>query len=340
MPTKQFLALVICVLLSARVLGQTDKVHTITGDVLIGELKSLQKGVLLFDTDYADSKFQIDWDEVAGIEIDKDHLIYTDDGTRYRGSLIPLQEEGRLTRLLTADGELTMSLSKIVEIVPLEKQFWDRIIIGIDAGLSLTKANNVTQRSITSDVSYRGDEWSFVSYFSNIGTTQDNVDPIERTDGSLSITRDIFGNAIAIGGFEVLSSTEQQLNLRSTGRVGAGYFFMRNNRIYFLGGAGIAYTKENYEGDENNSHNYEGVGHVEFQAYNMGDFSLNAKLMAYPSITQAGRWRINSDVNFKYDLPFDFYVKLSLVHNFDNKPQTGVSKTDYSFKTSLGWEFN
>lgn len=340
MPTKQLLTLLLCVLLSVRVLGQTDKVYTITGDVLIGELKSLQKGVLLFDTDYADSKFQIDWDEVAGVQIDKDYLIYTDDGTRYKGSLIPLKEEGRLTRLLTADGELTLSLSKIVEIVPLEKQFWDRIIISIDAGMSLTKANNVTQRSISSDMSYRGDKWSVAAYFSNIGTTQDNVDPIERTDGNFSITRDIYGNAIAIGGFEILSSTEQQLKLRSTGRVGAGYFFVRNNRIYFLGGAGLAFTQENYEGEGNMNSNYEGVGHIEFLAYNMGDFSLSAKLMAYPGITQAGRWRINSDVSFKYDLPFDFYVKLSLVHNFDNKPQAGVSKTDYSFQTSLGWEFN
>ncbi len=341
MCSKKLGTVLLFILISVHLMGQTDKVYTIAGDILIGELKSLQQGVLLFDTDYADSKFQIDWDEVTGIEIGKDHLVYTDDGNRYRGSLIPLNGEGRLTRLITAEGELTMSLSKIVEIVSLEKQFWDRINIAIDAGLSVTKANNVRQRSIASDVSYRGNKWLVTALYSNIGTTQDNVDPISRGEGSFSLTRDVFGNAIAISGIEFLSSSEQQLDLRSTGRLGGGYYFIRNNRIYFFGGAGLAVTNEKYGGENpSRENNLEGVGHTEFHAYNMGDLSLSAKLMAYPSITQPGRWRVNSDIVFKYDLPLDFYIKLSFIHNFDSKPPEGVSTTDYSFQTSLGWEWN
>ena len=55
-------------MLSIYVQAQTDKVYSITGDVIVGELKSMSRGVLVFDTDYADSDFKIDWDEVDGIE--------------------------------------------------------------------------------------------------------------------------------------------------------------------------------------------------------------------------------------------------------------------------------
>lgn len=339
MQTKLLVTVFLFIMLSVRLMGQTDKVYTINGDILIGEVKSMHKGVLVFDTDYADSKFQIDWEEITGIEIDNDHLIYTEDGSRYRGSLMPLVGEGRLTRVITSEGEFTMTLSRIVEIVSLENKFWDRINISIDAGLTITKANNVRQRSIASNLNYRGDKWLMTAYFNDVGTTQDSISPVDRTEGGLTMTRDIFGNAVAFAGIEFLSSSEQTLDLRSTGKLGGGYYFIRNNGVYFFGGAGLAVSHEKYAG-EDASNNLEGLGQVEFNAYNKGDFSLMAKLMVYPSISDAGRWRINSDISFKYDLPFDFYIKLSLTHNFDNKPPNNVSTTDYSFHTSLGWEWN
>ena len=36
----------------------------------------------------------------------------------------------------------------------------------------------------------------------------------------------------------------------------------------------------------------------------------------------------------KYDLPLDFYIKCSLVYNFDNKPKGGTPKNNYVFWTT------
>lgn len=322
-------------------LAQNHKVYTSNGDVLIGEMKSMQSGVLEFDTDYADSKFQIDWEEVTGLEIDRDHLIYTDDGDRYKASLIPLLGEGRLTRLITEEGEITMSLDKIVEIVSLENVFWDRLSVTIDAGLSVTKANNVRQAAVASNLNYRGQKWLVRGYYAMESTTQDSVSPIDRIDGLLSLKRDVYGNAMAFAGLEFLSSSEIMLDLRSTATLGGGYFFLRNNRIYCWGGAGLAVSNEKYEGEMAEGENsLEGLGQAEFNAYNMGDFTLMAKVLVYPSISQKGRWRLNTEILFKYDLPLDFYIKLGLTHNYDSQPPIDVSTTDYSFQTSFGWSWN
>lgn len=342
MQWKQTSVLFLLLFVSFSILAQKkDKVYSVTGDVLIGELKSMERGVLIFDTEYADSDFKIEWDEVDGVEIGKQHIIYTSDGNRYKGGLIPLLEQGRLTRLVTEEGEITMSLNEIVEIASLEKKAIDRLFISIDAGFSLTKANNVRQTSASGNVSYRGNKWLVTANFSNVGTTQDEVDPIDRTEGGFTFTRDIFGNAMAMGGAEFLSNSEQMLDLRSTGRAGLGYYFLRNGRLYFLAGGGLAVSNENYGGEDATSQNsFEGLALTEFNAYNLGDFSFLGKLYTYPSFSDWGRWRINADVSLKYDLPLDFYIKLSYIHNFDSQPLIDVSKNDYVFKTSLGWEWD
>ncbi len=341
MQTQKLTIAVVLLLLSILAYSQNDKVYSKTGDIIIGELKSLSRGVLVFDTEYADSDFEIDWDEIDAIEISNNFLIYTADGDRFKGGLKPLLGQGRLIRLITEDAEITMRLDEIVEIVSLKKSILDRFKVSIDAGISITKEHNVRQKSIASNFNYRGDKWLVAASFNGEGTTQDGVDPIERVEGGLTMTRDIFGNTMVFGGMEFLSTTAQDLDLRSTGKLGAGYFFIRNNRVYFFGGAGLAVSNEKYGGENpSQSNNLEGLVQTELNAYNMGDFSLLAKLMAYPSITDKGRWRLNTDIILKYDFPLDFYMKLSLIHKLDNKPPDSTNKTDYSFQTSFGWEWN
>ena len=60
---------------------------------------------------------------------------------------------------------------------------------------------------------------------------------------------------------------------------------------------------------------------------------------AYPSITVANRWRVDWTLDFKYDLPLDFYIKLGGSLNFDNHPSDGSSKTDYVIQSGFGWEW-
>jgi hypothetical protein len=42
----------------------------------------------------------------------------------------------------------------------------------------------------------------------------------------------------------------------------------------------------------------------------------------------------------KYDIPWDFYVKLGITVNYDNQPAIEGTQYDYILKTGFGWEFN
>ena len=325
-----------------QVIAQNDKIYTSNGDVLVGEIKSMKRGVLVYDTDYADSEFQVDWKEIEGLACTRLLIIYTVDGKKYTGGLNFLPDEPKKVTIQTLDENLTVTLDKIVEITSLEQRFIDRIIISIDAGLSLSKANNVRQTSAAAKVSYRGIKWNISAQLNNVGTTQDNVEPTKRTDGGVSLVRDIWGNGMILGGAEFLSNSEQMLDLRSTVRGGLGLYLIRTNQLYMQSGLGLAFSQEKYGGDNATSQgSFEGLGMFEFNAYDVGDLSFQFKLTTYPSLSEWGRWRIDMDTSLKYDLPLDFYVKLSYVHNFDSDPLVAdVAKNDFVFKTSIGWEWD
>jgi hypothetical protein len=56
----------------------------------------------------------------------------------------------------------------------------------------------------------------------------------------------------------------------------------------------------------------------ELNIYDLGDVNLVFDLIVYPSITESGRWRSDITFDIKYDLPFDFFIKLGTTLNYDN----------------------
>lgn len=329
------------VFISSTVFGQQDTMYSATGDMIVGEIKSMVRNVLTFDTDYADSEFLVEWDNVKGVRSSSLLIVYTEDGERYVGYLKYTDNEERMVSLVGEGVNEEFNLNEIVEISTLKQDFWSRIVIYIDAGFSFTKANNVTQFSTNVRTNYKADKWMLGGYFNNVNTNQDDVDPTSRTEGGIDFSYDVLGNAFAFVGLEFLSNSEQMLDLRTTSKLGAGYYFLRTNRLFLQGGLGVANANEEYGGENPSSDNsFEGLAMVEFDAFDIGDFSFRTKISAYPSFSNAGRVRVNGDVSLKWDLPLDFYIKASYTHNFDSDPLIDVPNSDYVFQTSFGWEWD
>lgn len=321
--------------------AQKDTLRSVTGDQLIGEIKSMTKSVLSFDTDYADSDFKIEWADVASISSSTHLVVYLTDGTRLVGYFQPITETGKVK--LTGSGtDLMLNLNDIVKINTLDNRFWDRIIISIDAGYSFTKAQNLSQLAINGHVGYSTDKWRLQADVNSVLTKQDEVGTTKRNEGSFQVSRDLYKRSFLFAGMEFLESSEQNLNLRTTSKLGIGYYFLRENGLYWQGALGLANANEDYGAPDYLSKNsFEGLTGMEFNAYDMGDFSVRAQVTAFPSFSNSGRVRVNSDISLKWDLPLDFYIKMSFIHNFDSKPQiAGVEKGDYVFQTNIGWEWD
>jgi hypothetical protein len=137
-----------------------------------------------------------------------------------------------------------------------------------------------------------------------------------------------------------LSNDEQLLDLRSTYQAGVGYYFVHNNSMYFAASGGIAYTNEVFSSDSPSRNSAEAFIGLGFQKYSIGDLSFLTTAALYPSLTESGRYRVDLNGDMKYDLPLDFYIKLSVTYNYDSQPTEGAADSDYVFTTSFGWEFN
>jgi hypothetical protein len=63
---KQLLILLsIFFICSFSLLAQKDSLVFTNGNHMTGEIKSMNKGVLVIETDYSDSEFKIEWEKIA-----------------------------------------------------------------------------------------------------------------------------------------------------------------------------------------------------------------------------------------------------------------------------------
>jgi hypothetical protein len=140
-----------------------------------------------------------------------------------------------------------------------------------------------------------------------------------------------------------LSSSEQQIDLRSTlgGAFARRQIFTNRTNLSFVGG--LAYTNEK---DAENStatsrnNSIDGAFAAQYSTFRFDSTTFNTSLWVYPSITSAGRVRftLNQDVYYKFLK--DFYVRVSFYDNYDNRPIVGTPSNNLGASTTLGWSFH
>ena len=140
--------------------GQDDTIRLVNKDVLVGELKKMERSVITFKTKYSDSDFKIKYHEVLEVHSDRIFIVAFSDGTRITSSLQSVVNSDR--RIIINYGVISKehSLEDIVFLEPLGKSLLDNLTINVDLGLTLTKANNLKQFTINVNGSYLAKKWS------------------------------------------------------------------------------------------------------------------------------------------------------------------------------------
>jgi len=317
-----------------------DSILLSNNDLLVGEIKKMDKSVIILKTKYSDSDFKIKWQQVVNIKSDRVFIIAMNDGQRLNSSINSVENNNNKVILESGVNSFEEDLIDIIYLEPIGRNFFSRLTIDVDFGITLAKANNFKQFTSNISGSFLANKWKSNGYFKTVLSHQDGSNDINRMDGEISgnyfLRNDWF---LQLGGI-YLSNDEQKLNLRSTYKAGAGYYFVHNNRLAFGTGAGLAWTNENYTDDTSTKKSAEIYLAVGLNKYDIGDLSLMSSAIFYPSITEKGRYRADVNFDMKYDLPLDFFIKMSLTYNWDNQPIEGASESDYVFTTSFGWEFN
>jgi len=315
--------------------AQADVVVTKSGDRLVGEIKSLLKDVLTVSTAYSDVDFKIEWDKVASIESTRQFLVETFDGRRIVGSL-KADPAGKAVQI----GTTSVPLAELASVVPIERTLWSRLDGGLDFGYSHTKTNSATQLSLAGNVSYR-DERNVNALFVNVfRSSQDQAPTTQRWDLGNDF-RHLLGTRWYVNtSQDFLNSEEQGLDLRTTIGGGGGRYLLRSSSQYLALGGGIAWTNEDYTDTslptKNSAEAYLGT---EFMTEKMKFADVLTRLTYYPSLTISGRHRLNYKFDLDFNLPGDWYFRIGIFANYDNRPPEGFSKSDYGWSNAFGFKF-
>jgi hypothetical protein len=189
---------------------------------------------------------------------------------------------------------------------------------------------------------YQGDRWSLKGTANALRNAQDNAINTERFDANINVSRYLREPWFGLAAGEFLSSDEQQLALRSTYYLSVGRYLKRSNVREFLVFGGMGWTNERFQTEEQPDLNSaEGVLGAQYNAFRMfdGDLAFLIRFVVFPSVTEAGRVRITSENQLRWDLPKDLYFNISFTNNFDSRPKNRASKSDYVFSTGVGWSY-
>jgi len=324
--------------------GQSNKdtLHFINSNRIIGEIKSLDRGVITVETDYSKNDFAIEWIKVTSIKAGTRFLITLKDGFRFNGTIESVGDSGKVLlkgkRSPNAEEEtIESSLPDIVYLKGLSSNFWSRAYANIDFGLSLTRANNLRQFSGRTKLGYLADKWQADFYYDALRSKQDSVDATNRQEINLGFNYFLPRDWLVGAGLNFLTNTEQALKLRTTAKLGIGKFLIHTNKHYWKAMGGVSLNNENFSNNTQSRSSMEGFVGSELNLFNIGDLNLFNSIFVYPSFTESGRWRTDIKLDLKYDLPRDFYIRFGTTVNYDNRPAVVGKETDYVINFSVGW---
>ncbi|MFV0506375.1 MAG: DUF481 domain-containing protein [Bacteroidales bacterium] len=138
---------------------------------------------------------------------------------------------------------------------------------------------------------------------------------------------------------DYLKNEEQYLKRRNTNMAGYGRYIKNTNMYYILTGLGAAWNNEEYSNSFSGTHNsMELYSGTEASIIGNSDIDLSLRLNMYPSISDWGRFRADLSSSIKYDLPLNFYIKISVSCDFDSKATNDANNFVYIFQTAFGWD--
>jgi Protein of unknown function, DUF481 len=317
------------------------------GDRLTCEVKSLNGGVLSVNLDYVDGTLAVDWSEVARLESSQLFVVLAQDGSSHEGTLSTAEApSGAPTtiRVTEAMGKVVeIDRSQVVRMTQTSERFYQRFSGAINLGINYSKGNNATQYSFGTEAQYLRERWSAEAIFNS---------NLSANSGSTTSTRNQLGfrgyhllpwNNYFYGGVaDFLQSSVQGINIQTTLGGGIGRFLKNTNRatISVLGGLSWQATNYNASATTNGTENV-GAALVaaEIKLFKFKRTNLGVTAILLPALTDPGRVRFNTNATYYLKLFNNLNWNVSFYENWDSRPPTGFSSSDYGTSSGLSWTF-
>lgn len=333
------LALAFAIALDARAQGRTDVVTLANGDRITGEVVRLERGRLEFKTDDAGTLY-LEWDKLASVVALRLVEVMTGDGRRFLGTLGATA--ARSIAVVTPEGDVTLAMVDVTSIAPIGRSFWRKLDGSIDAGFSYTQSSGVAQLNLHSDTVYRKPA-SQTRLTASLNQTQqdDESGRDDRVSVELSYGRYPWQQwfLLGVGRFERNESLGIELRSQIAGL--AGPRLVNSNRGTLVLGGGLAFNDERGV-DAESARNLEALlmFAASFYTYDQPKTTLDVSVQYYPSLSNAGRQRLQLDGSVKHELWKDFFISFSVYNSYDSRPPNpDAERNDVGVVASIGWSY-
>jgi hypothetical protein len=318
---------------------KTDIVLFKNGDRLTGEVKTLDRGKISFDTDAA-GVIKLEWDDIEQLYSNTTFEVALDNGERLYGSLAETTRHNEI-RLQTDSTALDLPIATVVRMTPIKSTIIDRMNMNIDVGYSLAKANKLESSNLSYDFAYR-EEKRQITFSLDSSTSNSENDPSStRMFTSLGYRRFLQARSWDPFGIAQFERNDELGIDRRTSAGGGMSRWIRDtnqNRIAFSGG--LIRSLEDDHGSTETKSDTEALVAMDFEwfRYDTPQLDVATKFSVYNRLSGSREPRGNLDVNFKWEIFKDFYWSFSFYYTFDRQSETGEPTNDYGSFVSLGWK--
>ncbi|MGC1450413.1 MAG: DUF481 domain-containing protein [Candidatus Sulfotelmatobacter sp.] len=210
-------------------------------------------------------------------------------------------------------------------------------------GSTYSKGNQATQYNLGTQAEYVRERWSADANFSSNLSASKGASASTRNDLQLSVSRLLrWDNYFYSCLNSFLQSSVQGITLQSTLDGGIGRYLKNTNHanISLLGG--IAWQNTNYAPSiiPRSAQNLAvAVIAAEVKLFRFNKTNLNVTATLLPAISEPGRVHFNTNAAYYVKLFSNLKWNVSFYGNWDNRPPTGLSGSDYGSSSGLSWTF-
>ncbi|MAZ93382.1 MAG: hypothetical protein CMF58_03110 [Lentimicrobiaceae bacterium] len=327
---------------SMNIFGQkTDTIVHINGNILLGEIKKLNDGIITYKMDGMGTiKFQVD--KINTFKSEKSFQVVLKDGKQYFGSFDTCGID-RYVNLILINGSERLFIEDIIELYPIKKNFWLRTSGSLGLGFNYSKGSDIATLTTSGSLYHRNRHtYAELSWSDNTTYQSDSINS-NKSDANLMMQRLIYHKWYLGGNLEGSSNSELGYKFRILGGVSIINYIVQNyhNRLYLSLGSN-ANREWSMDTDEV-TNNLEGLFGINYHYYKYTDpeFNITTYLKTYPNFTTPGRYRVNYYLDAKIEVISDFNVGINFYYNFDSKPiSEDASREDYGIATTISYTFH
>jgi hypothetical protein len=337
---KNQVLIILCFLLANYSLAADNDTLILRSDqVLIGELISINLGVIEFDEKEL-SIIKVKYHKIKSLSAEmNNYKIETSDKKIFFGKIKASKNFGEII-VVDDTGDHFYQLSNIVRLTKIEESFTRKLSGTVSAGLSYTKSSSVGRWNYDNKILYNSNRFSSVLLVSMILTRQNNISSREREN--VFFSNSFFFSNLWFTGliFQYQRNLELGLTRRFQQGIGIGRkLILKENLVGTLGPGIVVNQEQNIEGStRGNLYEFPLLFKLNFFNFSDPNLSISLAQNAFFSLSQKGRFRQDGDLRVTYEIFSDFNINGQFYFNYDNQSAAG-SRNQIDFGTVIGLGF-